>query len=102
MQLACTPVVMASTPSASATIPSSLNCITMSTIMNSIALASLRITGSAVMVSASRSNKASGASPAHSGAAFHGVRVGTGSGGEFTGIGLVSLAAGLAAISLLH
>ncbi|KAJ7218970.1 hypothetical protein B0H12DRAFT_1224362 [Mycena haematopus] len=91
------------TPTAPATIPSSSNCVTTSTIANGIALASLGITGSA-SGSATASNKASGSSPTHSGAALRGARVGygSGSGGEYAGIALVSIVAGLAAIGLLH
>ncbi|KAF7340834.1 hypothetical protein MSAN_02112800 [Mycena sanguinolenta] len=52
--------------------------------------------------SATASNKASGSSPTHSGAAFRTARVGYGSGAEYAGIALVSIVAGLAAVVLLH
>ncbi|KAJ7842812.1 hypothetical protein B0H14DRAFT_1022362 [Mycena olivaceomarginata] len=90
------------TPTAPATIPSSSNCVTTSTISNGIPLTSLGITAS---VSGSASSKASGSSPTHSGAAFRSAQVGHGSigrGGEYAGIALVSIVAGLAAIGLLH
>ncbi|KAJ7908886.1 hypothetical protein B0H13DRAFT_2251474 [Mycena leptocephala] len=90
------------TPSAPATIPSSSNCVTTSTIANGIALASLGVTGSAASAATGKASKTSGSSPTGSNAAFRGARVGTGSGGEYAGIVLVSLIAGLAAIGLLH
>ncbi|KAJ6510834.1 hypothetical protein C8R45DRAFT_1161917 [Mycena sanguinolenta] len=88
------------TPTAPATIPSSSNCVTTSTIANGIPLASLGITSASG--SATASNKASGSSPTHSSAALRTARVGYGSGAEYAGIALVSIVAGLAAIGLLH
>ncbi|KAJ7457369.1 hypothetical protein FB451DRAFT_1098095 [Mycena latifolia] len=90
------------TPSAPYSIPSSSNCVTTSTIANNIALASLGVSGSA-SGRASGTAQSSGSSPTGSSAAFHGARVGYGSGGgEYAGIALVSLVAGLAAVGLLH
>ncbi|KAF8198160.1 hypothetical protein K438DRAFT_701252 [Mycena galopus ATCC 62051] len=88
------------TPTAPYMTPSSSSCTTTSTIANGIALASLGLTGS--VASGSASNTASGSTPTHSGAAFRGARVGTGSGGEYAGIVLISIVASLAAIGLLH
>ncbi|KAJ6558145.1 hypothetical protein B0H19DRAFT_1261688 [Mycena capillaripes] len=92
------------TPSAPATIPRSSNCVTTSSIANNIALASLGITGSAATATGKASTSNKGASPTGSNAAFRGARVGygTGSGGEYAAVALVSLIAGLAAIGLLH
>ncbi|KAJ6456609.1 hypothetical protein C8R47DRAFT_187368 [Mycena vitilis] len=98
------------TPSAPATIPSSSNCVTTATIANNIALASLGLTGSAATAQAqatgSSKGSSSGSSAASTGssAAFRGARVGSGvgSGGEYAGVALVSIVAGLAAIGLLH
>jgi len=54
--------------------------------------------------SGSASGSGSGANPGPTGAsaAFHGARVGYSSTGEFAGIALISLIAGVAAIGLLH
>ncbi|KAJ7666742.1 macrophage activating glycoprotein [Mycena polygramma] len=91
---------------------SSSNCVTTSTIANNIALAPLGVTGSTASAQATSSNpsagsssssvSASGSPTTSSSAAFRSTLVGVGSGGEYVGITLLSLVAGLAAISLLH
>ncbi|KAJ7171682.1 hypothetical protein C8R43DRAFT_979051 [Mycena crocata] len=91
------------TPSAPFTVPSSSNCVTTSTVANGIALASLGVTGSGASGAAATgksSGTASGSKATGSSAAIRGAPVG--SGGEYVGIALVSIAVGLAAIGLLH
>ncbi|KAJ7722665.1 hypothetical protein DFH07DRAFT_971848 [Mycena maculata] len=100
------------TPSSAYFTPSSSGCSTVSTVSNGVALASLGVSGSGAAGSAaaaatgkaSGTTKASGAGASATGssAAFRGARVGYGSGGEYAGIALVSVVAGLAAIGLLH
>ncbi|KAJ6632175.1 hypothetical protein B0H10DRAFT_2206576 [Mycena sp. CBHHK59/15] len=100
------------TPTAPYTIPSSSNCVTTSTIANGIALAALSSgavgslpTGSgaaAATAKASGSTTGSGSAATGSSAALRGARIGYGGGGEFAGVALVSLVAGLAAVGLLH
>ncbi|KAK7028467.1 hypothetical protein R3P38DRAFT_2936684 [Favolaschia claudopus] len=104
------------TPTAPATIPSSSNCATVSTIANGIALASLTAgaigteiptvsTGSSGSGSPTSSGGSGGSGPSQSAppnAALHGAHVGFRSMGEFAGIVVVSLVSGLAAIAMLH
>ncbi|KAJ7450027.1 hypothetical protein B0H11DRAFT_1928413 [Mycena galericulata] len=105
------------TPTAPASTPSSSSCSTTSSISNGIALASLTSgaigtappvtgsttgSGSKATSGGSSGTNTSGSKPTGSGAAFRGARIGTGSGGEYAGILIVSLISGLVAIAMLH
>ncbi|KAF7305299.1 hypothetical protein HMN09_00781200 [Mycena chlorophos] len=81
------------TPTAPASIPSSSNCVTTSTISNGIALVSLGITtGSASATATASGTRSSGISAARHNA----------SGGGYAAIALVGIVSGIAAVMALH
>ncbi|KAJ7060467.1 hypothetical protein C8F01DRAFT_194997 [Mycena amicta] len=91
------------TPTAPASIPSSSNCVTTSSIANGIPLASLGVTGSAAshLSPASGSVTASGTKSTGSSAAYRDAHIGH-TGNEYAAIALVSIVSGFAAVFLLH
>ncbi|KAJ7279293.1 hypothetical protein C8J57DRAFT_1059161 [Mycena rebaudengoi] len=91
------------TPTAAATIPSSSNCQTATSIANGVALASLGVSGgggSGAAGAPTKPGSGGAGAPTGSGAAMRGARVG-GGGGEYAAIVLVCLTAGIAAVGLL-